>query len=71
MQYYRILERVGIASLIYDKNKESNAILRGTLNISKEEKINLIELIFDPKIFRKLEFITKQIKRFDEYATTL
>lgn len=80
--YYRELEGIDIAGLIYDKvefqrrvkngikDEELNTILRGTLNISKEEKINLIELMFDAKISRELKIAEKQIeKRFDEYAT--
>lgn len=72
---YRELEGIDIAGLIYDKvefqkrvkngikYEELNTILRGTFNISKEDKINLSELMFDEKISRELEIAEKQIKK--------
>lgn len=80
--YYRTLEGIDIAGLIYDKidfkkrvangieEEELDTILKGKLDITKEEKIELIELMFDSKINSELKRAEKQIeKRFDEYAT--
>lgn len=79
--YYRHLEGLDIAGLIYDKvdfkkrvaegieDEKLDTILKGKLDISREEKIELIELIFDSKISSELTRAEIQIeKRFDEYA---
>lgn len=80
--YYRHLEGLDIAGLIYDKvdfnkrvadgieDEKLDIILKGKLDITREEKIELIELIFDSKIKSELKRAETQIKkRFDEYAT--
>lgn len=80
--YYRQLEGLYIAGIIYDKvdfkkrvangieEEELDTILKGDLDITKEEKIELIEFMFDSKINSELKRAEKQIeKRFDEYAT--
>ena len=80
--YYRHLEGLDIAGLIYDKvdfkkrvtdgieDEKLDVILKGKLDITREEKIELIELIFDSKIENELKRAETQIeKRFDEYAT--
>ena len=80
--YYRHLEGLDIAGLIYDKvdfkkrvadgieDEKLDEILKGKLDITREEKIELIELIFDSKIKDELKRAETQIeKRFDEYAT--
>ncbi|HBI3767423.1 TPA: helix-turn-helix domain-containing protein [Enterococcus faecalis] len=80
--YYRHLEGLDIAGLIYDKvdfkkrvadgieDEKLDIILKGRLDITREEKIELIELIFDSKIKSELKRAETQIeKRFDEYAT--
>ncbi|EMG9620941.1 helix-turn-helix transcriptional regulator [Listeria monocytogenes] len=80
--YYRQLEGLYIVGIIYDKvdfkkrvangieEEELDTILKGDLDITKEEKIELIEFMFDSKINSELKRAEKQIeKRFDEYAT--
>ncbi|MBP2097854.1 helix-turn-helix domain-containing protein [Enterococcus rivorum] len=80
--YYRHLEGLDIAGLIYDKvdfkkrvadgieDEKLDIILKGKLDITREEKIELIELIFDSKIKDELKRAETQIeKRFEDYAT--
>lgn len=79
--YYRQLEGLDVAGMIYDKvefkkrvhegitEEELNTILKGNLDITKEEKIELIKTMFDAKIANELKRAEEQIeKRFDEYA---
>lgn len=80
--YYRQLEGLDVAGMIYDKvefkkrvqegitEEELDTILKGKLDITKEEKIELIKTMFDSKIANELNKAEEQIeKRFDEYAT--
>lgn len=80
--YYRQLEGLDVAGMIYDKiefrkrvqegitEEELDTILKGNLDITKEEKIELIKTMFDAKIANELKRAEEQIeKRFDEYAT--
>lgn len=80
--YYRLIEGLDVAGMIYDKvefkkrvkagiaEEELDTILKGKLDITKDEKIELIKTIFDSKIANELVRAEEQIeKRFDEYAT--
>lgn len=80
--YNKALEEISILDYIFDKidfEKQVNEnqiseerldeILKGKLDISKEEKVELIKAMFDSKIKSELDTMEQTIRdNFDEYA---
>jgi transcriptional regulator with XRE-family HTH domain len=79
----KLLEEVSILSYIYDKidfekqvsekiisEERLDEILRGKLDISKDEKVKLIKTMFDTKIKNELDKAEEKMRdNFNEYAT--